>query len=210
MSPAHPLVRVALTGGIATGKSHCLARLAELGAPTIDADVLARQAVAPGTAGFAAVQSRFGAAIVTAGGELDREALGRLVFADPEARRALEAIVHPTVYAAIGRWFETLARSGQHPIGIADIPLLYETGHDGDFDAVVVVSCEPQAQIERLMARSGLSWEDATRRIAAQWPVSEKARRATYVIDTSASFETTDAQVRNVWEQLQQRATGRT
>jgi dephospho-CoA kinase len=199
------LLRVALTGGIATGKSYCLARFAEAGAPTIDADLLARQAVAPGTAGFDAVRSRFGAAVVTADGALDREALGRIVFSDPDSRRALEAIVHPAVYAAIGRWFEALARGGQHRVAIADIPLLYETRHEGDFDAVVVASCSPDQQTDRLIARSKLSREDAARRIAAQLPVADKARRADYVIDTSGRFEDTDAQVREVWGQLRDR-----
>ncbi len=202
MTEASRLFRVALTGGIATGKSYCLAKFAEAGTPTIDADVLARQAVAPGTAGFDAVRSRFGAAVVTAEGGLDRVALGRVVFADADARRALEAIVHPAVYAAIGRWFEALARSGQHRVAIADIPLLYETGHEADYDAVVVASCSADQQVARLMARPGFSRDDAERRIAAQWPVAEKARRADYVIDTSGSFEETDAQVRDVWARL--------
>lgn len=202
---ASSLLRVALTGGIATGKSYCLARFAEAGAPTIDADILARQAVAPGTAGFDAVRSRFGAAVVTADGTLDREALGRVVFSDQDSRRVLEAIVHPAVWAAIGRWFDTVARGGQHRVAIADIPLLYETGHEGDFDAVVVASCTPDQQIARLIARAKLSREDAARRIAAQLPVADKARRAGYVIDTSGSLEETDAQVRQVWTQLRDR-----
>lgn len=202
------LLRVALTGGIATGKSYCLARFVEAGAPTIDADVLARQAVAPGTAGFDAVRSRFGATVMTVDGTLDREALGRVVFSDPDSRRALEAIVHPAVYAAIGRWFDSLAHGGQHRVAIADIPLLYETGHEGDFDAVIVASCSPDRQIARLIARSKLSDEDAARRIAAQLPVADKARRADYVIDTSGSFEETDAQVRDVWDRLQRYAAG--
>jgi dephospho-CoA kinase len=200
------LLRVVLTGGIATGKSYCLERFAEAGAPTIDADVLAHQAVEPGTAGFEAVRSRFGAAVITPDGTLDREALGRIVFADTDARRALEAIVHPAVYAAIQRWFEALAKAGHHRVAIADIPLLYETGHGDDFDAVVVASCTPTRQIERLLTRSGFSYEDAARRIAAQLPVSEKARRADYVIDTSVSFERTDQQVRAIWAQLAERA----
>jgi dephospho-CoA kinase len=207
--PARPL-RVALTGGIATGKSYCLARFATLGAPTIDADLLARQAVAPGTAGFEAIRSRFGSAVLTADGRLDREALGRVVFADADARRALEGIVHPAVYAAVHRWFETLGRSGHSPIGIADIPLLYETGHAGEFDAVIVAACPAEQQLARLMARSGLSQEDAAQRIAAQWPMAEKVRRATHVIDTSVSFERTDAQVREVWASLQAQAVART
>jgi dephospho-CoA kinase len=204
-APARPL-RVALTGDIATGKSYCLARFATLGAPTIDADLLARQAVAPGTAGFEAIRARFGAAVLTPDGRLDREALARIVFADADARHALEAIVHPAVYAAVGRWFETVGRSGQAAIGIADVPLLYETGHASEFDAVIVAACPADQQLERLMARSGLSREAASQRIAAQWPMAEKTSRADYLIDTSGSFEQTDTQVRDVWERLGRQA----
>lgn len=199
-------LRVALTGGIATGKSYCLARFAQAGAPTMDADVLARQAVATGTAGFDAIRSRFGAAVLTPEGSLDREALGRLVFSDLASRRALEAIVHPTVFAAIQRWFEHLSRTGQHPVAIADIPLLYETGHDADFDVVVVASCPPEQQIDRLVVRSGLTRDDAARRLASQLPIEDKARRADFVIDTSGTFEETDAQVAQVWSELNGRA----
>jgi len=201
VSPSGPL-RVALTGGIATGKSYCLDRFATAGAATIDADVLARQAVAPGTLGFAAVRSRFGAAIITPGGQLDREALGRIVFSDPDARRALEAIIHPAVYAAISRWLEGLNGSTRSGVAIAGIPLLYETGRERDFDVVVVTICQPQQQIARLIARTGLSPEDAARRVEAQLPAAEKARLADHVIDTSGSFEETNAQVDAVWAKL--------
>jgi len=201
VSPSGPL-RVALTGGIATGKSYCLDRFAAAGAATIDADVLARQAVAPGTLGFAAVRSRFGAAIITPGGQLDREALGRIVFSDPDARRALEAIIHPAVYAAISRWLEGLNGSTRSGVAIAGIPLLYETGRERDFDVVVVTICQPQQQIARLIARTGLSPEDAARRVEAQLPAAEKARLADHVIDTSGSFEETNAQVDAVWAKL--------
>src|SRR4030095_5670439 len=117
--------RVALTGGIATGKSYCLAQFAALRAPTIYAEHVAHQAVAPGTAGFEAVRSRFGAGVIGADGSLDRDALGRIVFSDADARRALEGIIHPAVYAAIQRWFDGLARQDSRAPGIADIPLLY-------------------------------------------------------------------------------------
>jgi dephospho-CoA kinase len=196
------LLRVGLTGGIATGKSYCLAKFAELGAATIDADALARQAVAPGTAGFEAVRSRFGAAVLTPEGGLDRNALGRLVFANADARRALEAIIHPTVYGAIDRWFASLANNGHATIAIADIPLLYETGHEADFDVVIVTTCSPDQQIARLMSRSSLTREDALRRIAAQMPLEAKAARATYSIDTSGTFEHTDRQVKEIWAGL--------
>jgi len=196
------LLRVALTGGIATGKSYCLKKLADLGAARIDADALARQAVAPGTAGFEAVRSRFGAAILTPDGALDRNALGRLVFSNTDARHALEAIIHPAVYAAIDRWFASVSRAGQPKIAIADIPLLYETGRQADFGVVIVTACSPDQQIDRLMSRSGLTREEAMRRIAAQMPIEEKAARATYVIDTAGTFENTDRQVKEIWGRL--------
>jgi len=196
------MLRVALTGGIATGKSYCLAHFAALGAPTIDADFLARQAVAPGTAGFAQVVARFGHAIVRPDGTLDRSALGALVFADADARRALEAIIHPVVYAAIGRWFDGLAKAGRSAAAIADIPLLYETGTEGAFDKVVVAACPASLQRRRLMERSHMSAANADRRIASQFPIDDKARRADYVIDTSGTFENTVRQVREIWEKL--------
>ena len=203
MSPAaHRVTRVALTGGIATGKSYCLAKFASLGAPTIDADALAHQAVAPGTAGFAAVRERFGAGVIKSDGTLNREALGRIVFSDDNARRALEAIIHPAVYAAIQRWFDGLTRTGGRTIGIADIPLLFETGHEGDFDVVVVTSCPPEVQLERLVGRPNTTREDAERRIAAQWPIAKKAAQATYVIDTSGTHADSDRQVTEIWRKL--------
>lgn len=196
------LLRVALTGGIATGKSYCLARFADAGAPTIDADGLARQAIAPGTTGFTQVVSRFGNSIVKPDGSLDRNALGDLVFADSDARRALEAIIHPVVYATISRWFEGLAKAGRFQAAVADIPLLFETGRERDFDAVVVARCPPAMQRTRLMERNGLSAADADRRIASQLPIDEKARRGDFVIDTSGSFDETDRQVRETWARL--------
>ena len=194
------LRRVALTGGIATGKSYCLTRFAELGAPTIDADVLARQAVAPGTPGFAAVRERFGQAILRRDGSLDRDALGRLVFSDVQARRDLEEIIHPQVYEGVRGWFERLEASPNPvPIAIADIPLVFETGHEADFDSIIVVRCLPEQQLERLMARTGLSEADAQQRIDTQLPIGVKASRADYVIDTSGSFAETNLQVVQIW-----------
>ena len=196
------LLRVALTGGIATGKSYCLMKFGQAGAPTIDADGLARQAVAPGTAGFHRVVARFGTAVLHQDGSLNRASLGNLVFSDPDARRALEAIIHPVVYAAIERWFDGVGRTGHSTAAIADIPLLFETGHERDFDIVIVSACPPAEQRARLIARDGLSDAEADRRIASQMPIEEKARRADYVIDTSGSLEDTDRQVAEVWTQL--------
>jgi dephospho-CoA kinase len=165
------LLRVALTGGIATGKSHVLRHLAARGVPTIDADVLAREVVSPGTAALQAIAARFGAGVLDASGALNRRALADRVFADAGARKDLEAIVHPAVYDAIGEWLARLDAAGRDPVAVADIPLLYETGHEGDFDRVIVTRCEPAQQIARLQARDGLSEAEARARLAAQWPV---------------------------------------
>jgi dephospho-CoA kinase len=194
------MLRVALTGGIATGKSYCLARFAAHGAATIDADVLARVAVAPGTPGLAAIVARFGTAVLAADATLDRPALGRIVFGDAKARAALEAIVHPEVYRHIRGWFANLPAPTR--VAIADIPLLFETGHNHDFDEVIVAACDPEEQVRRVRARDGLSDADARSRLAAQWPIEEKVNRASRVIWTDRGFAETDRQVAEAYDTL--------
>jgi dephospho-CoA kinase len=193
--------RIALTGGIATGKSHVRGEFEKLGVPTIDSDTLARQAVAPGTPGLAAVVDRFGGQIVDRSGALDRPQLAAIVFADPAARSDLEAIIHPTVRAATNAWFASLDPA-RHPLAIADIPLLYEVGRDADFDTVIVAACNPETQVARLIARDSLTEADARKRIAAQLPLAEKMRRADYVIKTDGSYEETNRQVADVYARL--------
>lgn len=201
-------LRVGLTGGIATGKSSCLRRFSDLGAATIDADIVARDVVAPGTPGFDAVVKRFGATAVTAAGVLDRAAIGRVVFADVSARQDLERIVHPAVYDVIQQWFErqsALHATARGPrVAIADIPLLFETNRPGRVDRVVVAACPADLQLQRLMARDGLSEAEASRRIAAQLPIEDKRSRADFVIDTSGSLDDTNRNVDRVWAELQQ------
>jgi dephospho-CoA kinase len=192
--------RVALTGGIATGKSHCLARFAALGAFVIDADRLARDAVAPGSPGLARVIERFGHQFLTPEGTLDRAELGRLVFSDRTARAELEAIIHPEVYRHIDAWFAN--RPAGTRVAIADIPLLFETGHQHDFDIVIVCACSPSEQLRRLMARDGLSEEAARARLDAQWPIDEKVARADIVIRTDAGFAETEREVGRAYESL--------
>ena len=192
--------KVALTGGIATGKSHVRAEFDALGVPTIDADLLAREAVSPGTPGLASVTKRFGPDILDASGALDRRKLGAVVFTDPAARRDLEQIVHPLVREAIDRWFASL--DARHRFAIADIPLLYETGRDREFEAVIVTACPPEIQLRRIVERDGLSEHDARQRIAAQIPIEDKVRRASFVIRTDGAFEDTHRQVREVHRRL--------
>ena len=194
------MLRVALTGGIATGKFYCLARFASLGVPVIDADQLARDAVAPGSRALEEVATRFGAAIIRPDGSLDRASLGHIVFNDRAARADLEAIVHPEVYRRISEWLATLPPRTR--VAIADIPLLFETGHTHDFDRVVVVACDPREQLRRIIARDGLSERDARARLDSQWPIEEKEARADYVIKTGRTVADTDSQVRTVYELL--------
>jgi len=201
-----------MTGGIATGKSHCLRAFAALGVPTFDADVYARRVVEPGTAALDAVVARFGPSVLRPDGSLDRAALGRIVFDDAAARRDLEAIVHPLVREAMDK------DSGRDHSGsdlsrslfsVSDIPLLYETGRNRDFDRVVVAACRPEQQLARLMARDGLDEAGARARLAAQQPIDEKARRADFVIDTSGSIADTDRRILEVFERLKAEAAER-
>ena len=193
--------RIALTGGIATGKSYVRSRLEARGVPTIDSDSLARDAVAAGTPGLSAVVNRFGPTVLAADGSLNRRALGSIVFADPQAKRDLERIIHPAVRAAIDRWFASLDPA-HAPFAVADIPLLFETGRSGEFDAVILTTTSASMQLQRLRQRDGLSEPEARQRIAAQLPVSEKVLRSDYVIDTSGSFDDTDRQIDEVYRRL--------
>jgi dephospho-CoA kinase len=192
--------RIALTGGIATGKSYVLSRIRDAGVPVVDADVLAREAVAPKSEGLEAVVKRFGQKVLTPEGFLDRARLGDIVFRDKAARRDLEAIVHPFVRRKIDEFFAGLARD--HPFAVADIPLLYETGRQRQFDKVIVVATSREKQITRIMARDGLSREEAERRVAAQLPIEAKIALADYVIRTDGTHEETGAQVQRVLSEL--------
>ena len=187
------MLKIALTGGIATGKSYVLARLQNMGVPCLDADELAHGVMAPGTEATSAIAERFGD-VLAADGSVDRAKLGPLVFADPAARRELEAMVHPAVYRAIAAAMRGFERLGGAPLAVVAIPLRYESGHAGEFDLVIATVCSPEEQLARLRAR-GLNDEAAQQRLAAQLPAEEKARRATHVIRTDGTHAETDAQV---------------
>jgi len=200
------MLRVAVTGGIGTGKSVVLAQLAACGAAVVDADALVHDALRAGAPAVAEIRKRFGEEIITPSGDVDRARLGTIVFGDGQARRDLEAILHPAVYHAIESWMRGREVEGAR-VAVAEIPLLYETGHEGDFDCVVVTACDGEEQVRRAMGRSGMSDADARRRIAAQWPLAEKARRADFVIRTDGTVEETRRQARSVWDALLRRAT---
>jgi dephospho-CoA kinase len=181
-----PHVRVGLTGGIASGKSTVSAILRELGAVVIDADALAREVVEKGTAGLAAVVDEFGRDVLTPDGDLDRAAMGALVFGDEDARRRLEAIVHPLVFERIVD-LETHAPDGA--LVVHDIPLLAESGRADTFDAVVVVDAPQELQVERMLRDRGWTEAEALARIAAQATPEDRRAIATYVVQNTGSLE---------------------
>jgi dephospho-CoA kinase len=195
------MLKIAVTGGIATGKSHVLDRFRRRGVPCLDADVLAHGVTSAGTEATAAIVSRFGDGFLAADGSVDRKKLGPIVFADPAARHDLEAIVHPAVYRAIAAGLRAFELIGGDPVAVVDVPLLYETGHAGDFDRVIVTTCSPSLQLARLLER-GMSEGEARQRIAVQWPADEKAARADFVIATDGTFEETDRQVDEILKNL--------
>jgi dephospho-CoA kinase len=188
---------IGLTGGIATGKSTVARLLAARGAAVVDADRLAREVVAPGTPALAEIAAEFGPGVVGAGGALDRAALGRLVFADPARRRRLEQITHPRIGALMGERIAAALASGA-PLVVADIPLLFEGDRPGLVEGVLLVDAPAEVQLGRLIRRDGLDPEDARRRVAAQMPLADKRRLATWVIDNGGTEEQTAEQV-DVW-----------
>jgi dephospho-CoA kinase len=183
-------MRVGLTGGVASGKSTVAAILRELGATVIDADALAREVVAKGTPGFDQVVAEFGdqlgEELLTPEGELDRPAMGRLVFGDEQARRRLESIVHPLVFERIVALEEDAPKDA---VVVHDIPLLAENGRAGDFDAVVVVDAPPEVQLERMLGDRGWTREDAESRMRAQASREQRLALATYVVENTGTHE---------------------
>jgi len=194
--------RVGLTGGVASGKSTVSAILRELGAVVIDADELAREVVAKGTPGLAAVVEEFGPELLTPDGELDRPAMGALVFADESARKRLEAIVHPLVFERI---VDLEARSPEGAVVVHDIPLLAESGRAGTFDAVVVVEAPPDVQVARMVRDRGWTEDDALARIAAQATPEDRRAIATYVVGNTGTLEDLRRQVQKIYGELTQR-----
>jgi len=191
------MLRVALTGGIATGKSYVLEQFRRRGIPCLDADDLAHGVTSAGTEATAAIAARFGVDILAPDGSVDRAKLGPIVFGDPAARTDLEAIVHPAVFRAIAAGLRGFELLGGYAVAVVGVPLLYETGAEKRFDRVIVTACSAALQLTRLLER-GMTEGEARQRIAAQWPTEEKASRADFVIKTEGTFEETDDQVERI------------
>jgi len=197
------MLRVGLTGGIGSGKSTVSVLLAERGAVVIDADQLAREVVAPGTPGLAAIVETFGSELVATDGALDRQALGAMVFGDDTARRTLEEIIHPRVRARAGA---LEARAAPGAIVVHDIPLLVETGQHPTFDVVVVVDVPVRTQIDRLVSQRGMSSDEAETRIAAQATREQRTGAADLVVDNAGPRTELAERVDELWAELRARA----
>jgi dephospho-CoA kinase len=199
------VLRVGLTGGIGAGKSEVSRRLARYGAVVVDADAIAREVVEPGTDGLAEVVAAFGREVLLPDGGLDRARLGDVVFGDPEARRRLNAIVHPRVGQ---RMTELDQAAGPDAIVVHDVPLIAENGRSDAYDMVVVVDAPPRTQIERLTRSRDMTREQAQARMAAQASREQRLAIADIVIDNSGSLAELDRQVGDLWAQLRRRAAG--
>lgn len=197
------MLRVGLTGSIAVGKSFVLGVLRELGARTIDADQIARECVERGTPGLAVVVSAFGNSVLNADGSLDRAKLGAIVFADEAKREKLNSILHPFIIARQDEIMRQWENESPDAIGVIDAALMIESGGYKRFDKLIVVHCQPEIQIQRLMKRNSLSRDDAERRVKTQMSQEEKRKYADYLIDTSGEFADTRRQIEAVWQTLQ-------
>ncbi len=200
------MLTVGLTGSIAVGKSHVCRVLSEAGLHVLDADQTAREVVAAGTDGLAEIVRNFGDDVLQPDGELDRKKLGAIIFGDPTKRELLNSIVHPRVISAQNDWIEKLEKSDPNGIAVIDAALMIESGGYKRFPEIIVVWCEPEIQLERLMRRDHLSEGEAKQRIAAQMPQEEKMRFADHLIDTSGSLEETRGKVLKLVEHLRELA----
>lgn len=181
------MIVVGLTGGIASGKSTVAEFLREAGARIVDADRIARAVVTPGRPAHNEIVAAFGRTILLPDGQIDRKRLGAIIFSDPVQQAALNAIVHPRVIEGIDAVVDRIAAESPDAVVVLDVPLLYEAGMDRDLSDVIVVYVPEALQLQRLMARDGLSAAEAMARIRSQLPLAEKRRRATIVIDNSGS-----------------------
>jgi len=196
------MIILGITGGIATGKSTVTKMLAALGAPTISADVLAHDLLAPGTAATRSVLDAFPSCADADGAAVDRRTLGRLVFADAAARARLEALTHPAIVAALRGQIALWRASVEAPAAAAEIPLLFEANLESMVDRIIVITCSHSGQISRMLARGRFTEEEVYQQINAQLPLAQKEARADYLITTNGGMEDTRRQVEDLWRSL--------
>lgn len=196
------MLKVGLTGSIAVGKSYVCGIFRELGAAVLDADQTAREVVEPNTPGLRLITKVFGDDVLNSVGELNRLKLGAIIFADEAKRQKLNSIVHPLVIEKQNEWLKQNESEKPDAICIIDAALMIESGSFQRFDKLIVVWCDSNIQLERLMLRNNLSAEDAFRRIAAQMPQDEKKKYADFLIDTSDGFDATRRRVFEVFDRL--------
>ena len=196
------MLRVGLTGSIGVGKSFVGSVFVQLGCRLLDADDTAREVVLPGTEGLKNIVNEFGPEVLQPDGALDRKLLGSIVFANPEKRQRLNAILHPRIIERQDQILNAWESEDPHGIAIVDAALMIESGGYKRFDKLIVVHCRPEVQLERLMLRDGMSLDEAQKRIDSQMPQSEKQKFADYLIDTSDGFELTRQRTREVYDKL--------
>ena len=202
------MLKVGLTGSIAVGKSYVLSVLAELGCVTFDADKIAHSVMEPGREAYRDIVREFGDAVLSDGARIDRAKLGAIVFADPERRKRLNEIVHPRVIEEQNRLLQQAEAADPLGIAVVDAALMIESGGYKRFDRLIVVYCDQETQIERLIGRNQIAREDAERRVASQMTSEEKLRYADYRINTAGTFEETRQRVIEVFNQLLQNEAG--
>jgi len=195
------MLKIAITGGAGTGKSTVARMFKELGAEVLDADQIAREAVAVGAPAWVELRRLYGAEFFNLNGELNRSRLAQRVFADPEARRVLDGLIHPRVEAELKARVAELARRGVKLV-LVEVPLLYETGRETAFDRVIVAAAPEADQIRRLRGRDQRGEAEIRGILAAQWPLADKVARADYVVDNGGELAQTRRQVKNIWGEL--------
>jgi dephospho-CoA kinase len=195
------MLKIAITGGAGTGKSTVARMFADLGAEVLDADQIAREAVAVGAPAWQELRRRYGADYFHENGELNRSRLAQLVFADPEERRRLDGLIHPRVEAELQARVAELGRRGVALV-LVEVPLLFEAGRDAAFDRVIVVTAPEARQIRRLRGRDRRGADEIRGILKAQWPLAHKVARADYVVDNGGERRLTARQVKNIWADL--------
>ena len=197
------MLKVGLTGSIAVGKSYVLGIFSELGCFVLDADKTSREVVEPGSTGLAEIVEHFGSDILSSDGTLDRGKLAAIVFDDDSKRELLNSIVHPRVFEAQNSWLAEVEKKNPKGIAIVDAALMIESGGYKRFDKLIVIWCQPDVQLSRLLSRGGLSEDEARKRITAQMPQDEKKKYADFLIDTSKGYEDTRRQTAEVFHELE-------